>query len=374
MKKEWVLAVGAAVVTVIVSLALIRWFAPGLLGVPMDLQVVQLSNKVPAFFENIFREEDYRSDKFVLHDPIARVRGRPLLLERDGFGPHDILGFRNRAVPDTADVIAIGDSQTYGVNATLEETWPSRLAARLGAKRRGVYSMAIGGWGAVQYSQMVRYAIHFHPRVIVVAFYTGNDPLESFVVAYSDDRWKALRPDDGLSMSDAPTVTSVGPAQSGIWKATFANGQSMHFTPARRLLSNDTSIPAVRAGYAIMEQVVKKMRDAAVRHGIQLVVTLIPTKELVYAKRLARDRVPLDDTYRKLVEAEAENISNFEAQVQRTVGVHYVDIVSQLQEVALGNTVMYPGHLNGHPLPYGYDVIAGALAPRVKALLRDARP
>lgn len=369
MKKEWVLTVGIAVATVTVSLVLIRLLAPTLLGIPADLQVVQLSERVPAFFENVFRDANYRSGKFALNDPIVRVRGRPLFPQHDGFGPHDILGFRNRAVPNTAAVVTIGDSQTYGVNASLEEAWPSRLGVRLGPNGQSVYSMAIGGWGAVQYLQMFHYAIRFHPRIILVAFYSGNDPLESFVVAYSDDRWKRLRPDEGLVAADAPSFSSLGSAQSDVWKATFSNGQSMYFTPARRLICNNPEIPAVRAGYAIMVQTVREMSDVASRHGIQLLITVIPTKELVYAKRLARDGVDVDDTYRRLVTAEAKNIEDFESQVRRITGVHWIDLVSKLQTIALGNRPMYPGHLNGHPLPAGYEIIAEQIAPHVSALL-----
>lgn len=55
---------------------------------------------------------------------------------------HDVRGFRNAASPEAADVVAIGDSQTWGINVRQEETWPSVLK-RVG--KVSVYSMSLGG-------------------------------------------------------------------------------------------------------------------------------------------------------------------------------------------------------------------------------------
>jgi len=40
---------------------------------------------------------------------------------------HDLNGFRNIEVPKKVDILVLGDSQTYGTNASLEENWPSTL-------------------------------------------------------------------------------------------------------------------------------------------------------------------------------------------------------------------------------------------------------
>ena len=51
-------ALATATVTLVLSLGLIRWLAPALLGVPSDLQLVQVSREVPPFFAGVFRAED----------------------------------------------------------------------------------------------------------------------------------------------------------------------------------------------------------------------------------------------------------------------------------------------------------------------------
>ncbi len=40
-------------------------------------------------------------------------------------GGHDAWGYRNPTVPSHADIVIIGDSQSYGFNAPMSETWPS---------------------------------------------------------------------------------------------------------------------------------------------------------------------------------------------------------------------------------------------------------
>jgi len=77
-----------------------------------------------------------------LPDPQLIYRGNPK------FPEHDSNGFRNDSVPKTADIVAIGDSQTYGNGVSPDEAWP-RVLARLSFCR--VYSMALGGYGPLQY-------------------------------------------------------------------------------------------------------------------------------------------------------------------------------------------------------------------------------
>ena len=187
MKREWLLASATGLVTLMAGLALIRWLAPQLLGLPIDLRLVGVQQALPPFYDGVFRPSDYLSSDSILNDPVTVTRLRPRLPERGGTGPHDLLGFRNRSVPNVADVVVVGDSQTYGNNALLEQAWPKRLAARLGLDGSTVYSMAAGGWSAVQYLDMALKATTFQPQVLVVAFYTGNDPLEAFRVAYATD-------------------------------------------------------------------------------------------------------------------------------------------------------------------------------------------
>ena len=119
MKKEWLLIIVSVALTVIIALTLTRWFAPQLLGLPTDLQMVRVAKEVPPFFNGVFRPEDHEGENYIIQDPYI-IRARPLLPSFLNVGPNDLLGFRNRNVPNIAAIITIGDSHTYGNNASIE--------------------------------------------------------------------------------------------------------------------------------------------------------------------------------------------------------------------------------------------------------------
>lgn len=373
MKKEWLLSISVGAITLVVAIGLIRWFAPQLLGIPVDLQAVRVSREIPPFYENIFRKDDYQSRDFILKDPFANVRAKPLYYDVTGFlGPHDILGFRNLNVPDVADVVVIGDSQTYGNNAVLENNWPSQFAKRLKGKRPVMYSMAVGGWGAVQYMNMLTYATVFLPRVVIVAFYTGNDPQESISLVYADERWAPLRPDIRPDLSSIPPSPGFPPPASETWPVHFPDGTSTVFSPSLRLVSNDTSYETVRAGYQVMEKAAQLMATTAQQSNFRLVLTIIPTKELVYSEKLKKNNIQATADYMKLISLEQLNISRLSQSFRSLPGVEYVDLVAPLQQAALGKRPLYPADMNGHPVDHGYSVISEALAASVGRYLLPA--
>ncbi|HRS96764.1 MAG TPA: hypothetical protein P5040_01175, partial [Smithella sp.] len=77
MKKEWLLTFGIIALTAFVTLGILRLYAPNLLGINRDLQLVRVAREVPPFFDNVFRKEDYQSAEMTVQDPYIK-RGRPL--------------------------------------------------------------------------------------------------------------------------------------------------------------------------------------------------------------------------------------------------------------------------------------------------------
>lgn len=368
MNKESLLFLGSAIVTLLAALGLIRWLAPELLGGPADLQLVQLDEKVPAYYRGIFRDDDSSSDgEFLLKDPLTRVRARPLYPRYKQLGPHDILGFRNTAVPVAADIVTIGDSMTYGNNAVLEQNWPSYLAENLTQDHINVYNMSTGGWGAVQYLDMFSHALAFRPRVVVVAFYTGNDPLESFQMVYGNEHWQSLIPDPLLSADDIPAV-ALAAAVEDQWDGVFRDGVHTVFTPRYRLASNDEH-PVVTAGYSIMAGVAARIAGLAQENAVKLIFTVIPTKELVYAARVEAEGLDAPAEYNHLVASERRRIADLRGRLELLPGVRYVDLLEPLQRAALGKDRLYPDTLNGHPVAAGYRIIGLELARGIDDLL-----
>src|SRR5690348_9513402 len=61
----------------------------------------------------VFDPVDYLAPTLV-SDSVLRFRVEP------HSGGHDAWGFRNKSVPKKADIVAIGDSLTYGVSASAD--------------------------------------------------------------------------------------------------------------------------------------------------------------------------------------------------------------------------------------------------------------
>lgn len=369
MRKEWLLTITSVTVTLILALLLIRWLAPQLLGIPLDLQLVQVQKEVPPFFDNIFQKEVLESKEFIINDPFI-LRAKPLhpTLEGGAMGPHDILGFRNRSVPNIADIITIGDSQTYGNNAPLEMNWPSALANSLFDKTNLLYNISVGGWGAIQYVEIFEKSIYLQPLLTIVAFYTGNDPLDSFTKVYGDKRWHDWRPNLAIKAKDAPNI-KYPDNPTDQWHVKFSDGFETKFTPAYRYASNDFNNPVVRAGYDIMARAAEAISDKAKKFNIKIIFTIIPTKEFVYAQKVLSDNIVPRKDYLALVSDEKKNIDYLVTRLRSIQGVTYVDVASRLQSAVLQNPYFYQDSENGHPNPPGYKFIAMTIEPYARIFL-----
>ncbi|MEM7468387.1 MAG: hypothetical protein AAF387_16070, partial [Pseudomonadota bacterium] len=347
-------------ITVAVFVYALRYFAPQLLGLPADIQLVSTAKEIPPFFSGVFRPEDFKSNSVIIPDPEIN-RGKPLIPNAHLFGPHDILGFRNRAVPNVADIITIGDSQTYGNNAPLENNWPSfyRLFLQKSIPSASQYSMAVGGWGAVEYLAIIEKALYLRPRMIVVAFYTGNDSLETFRQVYSKDKWENYRTDPALSVNDLPKI-HFDKLSEEVWDVTFPKLGSVSFTPKLRLLSNGDN-DVVKAGYRAISAIARDIAETCRQNETQLVFTIIPTKELAFSKLVGETVEKIDDDYLALTENELSNISFLLSEFGKLDNVTYIDVIESLQDAVMQSLPIYP-NVDGHPLTYGYQVIGKALA------------
>ena len=122
-----------------------------------------------------------------------------------GHPDHDGKGFRNARVPKQTDVLALGDSQTYGTGVERNQTWVHQLGVLMGVD---TYNMAYGGYGPVHCRVLMREALELEPRVIVEAMYTGNDLYDCYALVYVDDRFADYR------TQDAEVLAAIGEAES----------------------------------------------------------------------------------------------------------------------------------------------------------------
>jgi lysophospholipase L1-like esterase len=343
----------------------------------------------------------------LVEDPLLGFRMAP------GAPGHDARGFRNASALDTAELVAIGDSQTWGVNARVQEAWPQQAGALLGVR---AYNMSQGSWGGLHYASLLPEALALRPRVVVFGLYLGNDLYDSYRLVYMREAHASLRrpdlgpPADRQRQADALWAEHVAgqaspglgrPAAWSLWLrghtaigrlleragvlpgdawfeagAAWARDHPTHgavcdcgatrtvLTTAYRLLAVDLDDPGIREGLRLTRLALERGASACAAARVRFLVLVIPTKERVYADRM-RSAQPLDPAYARLV--------GMEDRVREAIlagctadGIECVDALPPLAAAVDAGTAVYPSTTESHPSARGYRVLAELVAARLR--------
>ncbi len=321
---------------------------------------------------------------------------------------HDARGFRNAIALDHAEIVALGDSQTWGVNAPVDGAWPQQLARITG---RSVYNVSQGSFGTLHYAALFDLARQLRPKLVLVAVYLGNDLYDSYRLAYQADHWAKLRlPDAGLERDTLEPRASAlwaehertqaeygrasprlwgewlqghtaigrlleraGVLRTDVWHNAGAAWARAHpengavcegpvrtiLTTAYRLIAVDDSDPRIREGMRISAWALDSMRKKAATDGLRLLVVVIPTKERVHAD-VMRASSPLDPVHARLVAEEDERRRELLA-VHDSLDIEFVDLLPVLSASVAAGQALYPTTTESHPNSTGYSVIADTI-------------
>jgi hypothetical protein len=345
----------------------------------------------------VLNPADYLNVEMV-EDPVL---GRRLAPGSAGF---DAWGFRNGKVPATAEVVAIGDSHTYGNCAQMQESWPHVLGRLTG---QAVYNLGLGGYGPNQYYHLFRTkALGLKPRTIICGLYMGDDFENAFLITYGLDHWAYLRelPADKVDFDiweapESPTwhrrIRIWLSRHSVIYKLLFhgplAGGfkRRMQIQNAERLYPAATSLvieekniceaflptgiarrldqqsAGVREGMRITFKLLQEMNTTCLQSNIQFIVTVIPTKEMVFSEYLEhKPKLHLGDIIDRVIRN--ERIAR-EAmfKVFDESSICYVDTLPALKQ-AVGQELYARTATDMHPNKNGYRIIAEAVAQKLK--------
>ena len=348
------------------------------------------------------------------YDPVLRYK-----IEPHSAG-HDSLGYRNKYVPESADIVTLGDSQTYGESSPAKYSWPSILGSLTGKE---TYNMGVSGYGPAEYFYLLgNGALEFKPDVVVVGFYLGNDLADTYTAVYTVERWRHLRnpasarspEDDEETKADVAPEAEETPLEkkpfeyelkrrvygaagwfaenSVLYRVVTASylGDRMRqkmmldrgekittldareygihtgFTPVRRLEALDLDKENIREGLALALGFFDNMNKLAEENGVRFLVVILPTKESVFGEFVEGnaalqysgeiDRLLLNE---RQVSAEAE--SYFDEH-----GIPYLDLLGPLREAALREQI-YPNNYSGHFNRNGNRVIAESISRRLEA-------
>lgn len=346
----------------------------------------------PADFLNV----DPVHDEFLGHKIKAGATG------------HDALGFRNRELPQQANIVAIGDSMTYGSGAPRDGAWPQQLAT-LGGDT--VYNMGLGGYGPLQYLHLAgNQAKQFKPRQLLVSFYFGNDFIDAYMAPQTLPHWKAWRQSTSAAPTAPAPASGAAPApqrrgaalrdwlshhsvlygmlratvlepfavmeQKGLaaqmttdqrwsWADPAAPSVVTVFTPQQRASAQDTSQPSVREGMQITKLAFAAIKDEADKQGVPLMVVLIPTREKAYCPYLKTTGATLPPAYQKLCVIEEANKAEL-VQAFNAKDIAFVDPTAALEAEVARHIQIYPPTSDGHPTALGHKAIAESVLVALK--------
>lgn len=347
----------------------------------------------------VLNPADYLSVEMV-QDPVLGATPSPR--SRAGF---DEWGFRNRKRPEQVDIVAIGDSHTYGNTATMEDSWPYVLSALTG---RSVYNMGLGGYGPNQYQHLLQQALQLKPRLVLCGLYMGDDFENAFLITYGLDHWAYLR--NGRAVPAEYDIWNAGARDPGAFKRLrnwlsrtsvvyqvafhgpvmgLLHGESQirsasrlfpdavtldlpdrdileAFLPQGPLRNLDQGTESIREGMRITVELLRQMNESCGRNHVEFQVVVIPTKELVFADYLetARD-LPKREVFAAVKHNElAARRSVFAA--LEAAGIAYVDCLPALQAAA-GKRLYARTAADMHPNRNGYRVIGEAVQQRLRA-------
>jgi lysophospholipase L1-like esterase len=308
-----------------------------------------------------------------------------------GYPGIDAFGFRNPAVPVQADVVALGDSHTYGYNVPEDQSWPTQLSGYSGLS---VYNMGMGGYGPLQYLALTPRALALHPKHLVVAVLLVNDLADVCLLVRRRPFWKTLGERNGFDLSycsanpskSERTWVRVTPHRGVLldWLAGTQPASVMrrfyrrHFPgppPACVVVDgvNDTMISIahmqaqtdqldlanleISRSLEITEKVLARIERDARRSGARMTVLLVPSKALVYESARRRFRGGACPHYETAIANEKAVRDRLRAFLDQT-GLVWTDPLPTLQRALDEQANVYPHDDDGHPLAEGYRAYA----------------
>jgi hypothetical protein len=301
-------------------------------------------------------------------------------------GEIDARGYRNQNGCDVCDVVAIGDSQTYGQNAESTESWPAAIEH---LSDLSVYNMAVPGYGPLQYEILTERATDLGAKTILWGLYMGNDLFDAYYFTHRDSGninvesftpppvtesnlikfrkwWRkhsyiyALIGNATYKIRDVVGLAySHGREREEVAKKWAAENPelgeyyddplvSTTFTPTYRRQVLDLNDFKIREGLDLTKETLLRNKD--------VIFVLIPTKEAVYG------RMPEE----AIVRDEILNLCN-------TNNLKCLDVLPAMQQ-ALTERALYRKDSDGHPTAVGYKVIADTVFEYLRHSIEQETP
>ena len=311
-----------------------------------------------------------------LHSP----HGSRLISGRDfnAFHHTDGYGFRNTEPwPETADIVAVGDSLTFGLGVAEEQTWPAIIAQAM--PQSHMINLGLIGAGPQQYLRVYEtFGAKLHPKLLLVGLFLRND----FWDADMFDRWlRSGARGNYLVWRDFGRPQSVRGIKSTlrwkgylllrrsylynllheVWKDVkrqrlsepkifqFAEGTRLQLLPSD-LASETVGAQPDRPEFQFVLQALQRIHSIATENGTHPLMVLQPSKEEVYLPLLGEAPPDPGGPLRQALDE---------------LGIEYLDLTAAFRRrAAAGEQLFF--EVDGHPNARGYALIAELVLSHLK--------
>ena len=326
------------------------------------------------------------------------------------FMGHDPKGFRNAVVPERVFIVALGDSQTYGFGVSREEAWPKQLEM-LG--HITTYNMSFSGYGPTHSLALLNEALQLRPKLVIEAFYAGNDLYDSYNHVYRLKQLPYLRTEDKETLNAISEKEAAAPFPSrysrlyakpgaephrsdlreffaehskiyGLFRALYEFSETVasappikdsfvfHYgglrttlTPRYRLRAVDLSDPRIVEGHRVSLEAVRLLKEQSESNSVGFIVLLLPTKEMVFKDFVEKSTeiIPID--YQQLVENE-QDIWTESKRFFQNRGICVIDALPALKKSIENGAQPYHESGDGHPTSIGQRIIAELVLSKIR--------
>jgi lysophospholipase L1-like esterase len=287
--------------------------------------------------------------------------------------PIDAHGFNNADPwPAKADIVAVGDSLTFGYGVAPDEAWPTLIARELPDGR--VINLGLIGAGPQQHLRVYEtFGVPLEPKILLIGFFLANDfwdaeMFDTWLKSGVDGNYMAWRDFRG---DPCDPTAFLGDALRGTylytwahfvrevyrnWRAgepkdvQLADGSHVKLRPDH--LAKMTAY--IKPGNPIFERslaALDRINAIATSHGTQVIVVLQPSKEETYLPLL--DGTPADPG------------APLRAALQAR-GIEYLDLLPVFREHAATGAKLF-FELDGHPNAEGYRLTAEGILAHLKS-------
>jgi len=340
--------------------------------------------------------------KNTIYDEILEYKMNP---KAEGI---DENGFRNPRALKQAEIIALGDSHTYGYNVESEDSWPQILGRKTNMT---VYNFGVGGYGVLQYYHLFNEAIKMNPKHIIVGLFLPNDLRDTCWTLNKVPHWQTWALKNNLKIE--PCIENEKRKQlifqdDLILKFLNTASQSALLSALDHLFNNklikknessryralvypdlvprdpiqikdannntklpylyinvgtdniDLNKPHVQSSFQMVKYILNEMKLRCEEANIKFGVLLISSKHSVYYERLKSSGINVPEQFDKTMEIE-KKLKNAFIEFFKNNNALYFDSEPYMERAIASQKNVYRNAGDYHPLEPGNAAYANAV-------------